>query len=262
MAATDFTDNTTVVLSAWLDDVDQVVYEQHGVGKTTVASATTPDIFAATVGNFIDYTGTTTCTGFTAAVSAGSHRVLYCAGAAVFTAGANLLIDGVASGSNLTCVAGDILDVVANTTTQFKITRRTIFSIGTWTPAITFDTPGNVAVTYTTQTGYYTKIGRLVTATYIVQTSSFTHTTAAGTLFLTGLPYASSADKSGIGACYFRGITMAGYTQIAAYANSTDTKLAFMASGSGVANTVVGAVEVPTGGTVNLSGTISYFTTS
>ncbi len=124
MSSIDFTDNTTVVPAAWLDDVDAVVYEQTGVGKTTVASATTPDIFAVTTGRLIDYTGTATCTGFVAAVSAGSHRTLYCAGAAVFTAGANLLIDGVASGSNLTCVAGDILDVLANTTTQFQISRR------------------------------------------------------------------------------------------------------------------------------------------
>ena len=126
MSSIDFTDNTTVVPAAWLDDVDAVVYEQTGVGKTTVASATTPDIFAVTVGRLIDYTGTATCTGFVAAVSAGSERILYCADAAVFTAGANLLIDQVGSGSSLTCVAGDILDVVAITTTQWKITKRTL----------------------------------------------------------------------------------------------------------------------------------------
>lgn len=129
MASTDFTDNTTVVPASWLDDIDAVVYEQTGVGKTTIASAATPDIFAVTTGHLIDYTGTATCTGFVAAVSAGSHRTLYCAGAAVFTAGANLLIDGITSGSNLTCVAGDILEVVANTTTQFKITKRTLREI-------------------------------------------------------------------------------------------------------------------------------------
>ena len=125
MSSIDFTDNTTVVPAAWLDDVDAAIYEQTGVGKTTVASATTPDIFAVTTGRLIDYTGTATCTGFVAAVSAGSERTLYCADAAVFTAGTNLLIDGVATGSNLTCVAADILDVVAITTTQWKITKRT-----------------------------------------------------------------------------------------------------------------------------------------
>ena len=33
---------------------------------------------------------------------------------------------------------------------------------GTWTPTITFATPGNLSVAYTTQSGSYTKIGRMV----------------------------------------------------------------------------------------------------
>lgn len=89
---------------------------------TTVASAATPDIFATTVGNLIDYTGTSTCTGFVAAPQAGASRTLVCAGAAVFTAGANMLIDGVPSGSNFTAVAGDKVTVYAVTTTQFRLT--------------------------------------------------------------------------------------------------------------------------------------------
>lgn len=90
--------------------------------KTTIASATTPDIFATTVGNTIDYTGTAICTGFAAAPQAGCQRTLVCAGAAVFTAGANMLIDGVASGQNFTAAAGDKIHVIAVTTTQFCLT--------------------------------------------------------------------------------------------------------------------------------------------
>lgn len=89
---------------------------------TTVASAATPDIFAITVGNLIDYTGTTICTGFVAAPQAGAERTLVCAAAAVFTAGANMLIDGVASGAKLTCAAGDKVLVRAVSTTQFRLT--------------------------------------------------------------------------------------------------------------------------------------------
>lgn len=88
---------------------------------TTVASATTPDIFASLVGAVVDYTGTATCTGFVAAPKAGIQRTLVCAGAAVFTAGANMLIDGVSSGSNFTASAGDKLYVIAVTTTQFRV---------------------------------------------------------------------------------------------------------------------------------------------
>lgn len=89
--------------------------------KTTVASAASPDIWTGT-GNLIDYTGTVTATSFAAAPQAGAKRMIVCAGAAVFTAGANLIIGGVASGSNLTCVANTLLDVVALTTTQFLLT--------------------------------------------------------------------------------------------------------------------------------------------
>jgi hypothetical protein len=87
---------------------------------TTVASATTPNIWAST-GNVIDYTGTTTATGFATAPQAGARRTLICAGASVFTAGANMLINGVSSGNNYTAAAGDQITVTAVTTTQFRL---------------------------------------------------------------------------------------------------------------------------------------------
>lgn len=90
--------------------------------RATVASAaTTADIWGA-AGNVIDWTGTTTCTGFPAAPQAGASRLLVTAGAAPFTAGANMLIDGVASGNTYTCAAGDKVTVTAKTTTQFELT--------------------------------------------------------------------------------------------------------------------------------------------
>ena len=94
-----------------------------GINKklTIVASAATPDIFAITVGNTIDYTGTETATGFTASPQAGAQRTLVCAAAAVFTAGANMLITGVISGANFTAAANDIIDVYAITTTLFHL---------------------------------------------------------------------------------------------------------------------------------------------
>ena len=89
--------------------------------RVTVASAaTTADIWTP-FGNQIDWTGTTTCTSFPAAPQAGAERVLICAGAAPFTAGANMLISGYASGKTLTCAANDIVIVMAVTTTQFKL---------------------------------------------------------------------------------------------------------------------------------------------
>lgn len=91
--------------------------------RATVASAaTTADIWSA-LGNQINFTGTATVTGFPAAPQAGASRELICAGACVFTAGANMLIDGVDSGSSVTCAANDTVIVRAVTLTQFKLTR-------------------------------------------------------------------------------------------------------------------------------------------
>ena len=91
--------------------------------RATVAShATTADIWGA-AGNQIDWTGTATTTIFPNAPQAGAERVLICAGACSFTAGANMLIDGVASAATVTCAANDQMIVRAVSTTQFKLSR-------------------------------------------------------------------------------------------------------------------------------------------
>jgi hypothetical protein len=130
---------------------------------TTVAASTTPDIFNAATAQ-INYTGTTTATGFVAALSAGEHeRWLYCAGAAVFTAGANLLIDGVTSGNNLVCTAGDILRIAALSTTQFRISKISSTSaiVATATLATTATTATNLlgGTVQGTQLGFQTGAG-------------------------------------------------------------------------------------------------------
>lgn len=96
---------------------------QNFARATVASAATTADIWAAS-GNQIDFTGTATVTGFPAASQAGSSRELICAGACSFTAGANMLIDGVASGSTVTCAANDVMIVRAVTLSQFRLTRQ------------------------------------------------------------------------------------------------------------------------------------------
>lgn len=112
----------TTFIHTLLDDVDAATARATlGIEcLTTLASAATPNIWTATC-NVINYTGTTTATGFTAAPQAGARRTLVCAGAAPFTAGANMLIDGALSGETLTFAVGDKLHVTAVSTTQFRI---------------------------------------------------------------------------------------------------------------------------------------------
>lgn len=86
----------------------------------SVASAASPDIWAGN-GNVLHITGTVAVTGFPAAPQAGSSRRLICDAAVPFTAGANMVITGVASGSSIITAAGDIVDVLADTAVLFRL---------------------------------------------------------------------------------------------------------------------------------------------
>ena len=126
-------------------------------------------------------------------------------------------------------------------------------------PEITFATPGDLSVAYTFNIGHATRIGRLVTVQFLIQTSSFTHTTASGNLRVTGLPF-NQAVVVAVGQCgvEFQGITKAGYTSISAVVVQNANYMQFKASGSGVASAFVTAADMPSGGSVRIVGTISY----
>jgi hypothetical protein len=133
---------------------------------------------------------------------------------------------------------------------------------GSWTPVLTFATPGNLAVTYTNQVGRYVRHRELVTIFGTIVTASFTHTTASGDLQVTGIPYPHQGGASGfmsVGAVIWGGITKANYTQVnARIAAALPSIVDFNASGSGVAAGNVLAANMPTGGTVVLIFTITY----
>lgn len=131
---------------------------------------------------------------------------------------------------------------------------------GTWTPVLTFATPGDVSVTYSEQIGDYVKIGKLVLATFNITTSAFTHTTASGLCNVTGLPFQAGGTSpmrmmSGLN---WAGITKANYTDICARVDSGNSLVVLGASGSGQAISTVSAADMPTGGTVVLRGTVTY----
>jgi len=133
---------------------------------------------------------------------------------------------------------------------------------GTWTPTLTFATPGNLSVAYSLRSGIYTKIGRLVFAEITLTTSTFTHTTASGICFITGLPYpAAELRQFSRGAVGWSGITKANYTDVNFSIdsfNGINSKIALVISGSGQPVANVTAADMPTGGTVNLTGSLIY----
>lgn len=131
---------------------------------------------------------------------------------------------------------------------------------GTWTPVFTFATPGNLSVSYSVQVGFYTRIGNLVTAGFLITTSAFTHTTASGTAQITGLPFTSAnvANQNVYGPAFWQGITKASYTNVMARLAANSNIIDFGIAGSGQTGTVVAFGDMPTGGSVALHGTLSF----
>jgi hypothetical protein len=130
----------------------------------------------------------------------------------------------------------------------------------TWTPAITFATPGDLSVSYSAQVGTGTKVGRLVHMTIDISTSAFTHTTASGSLNITGSPF-TSLNVTGLtprGDCAWQGITKANYTHahFALAANSSTILVQMAGSGQNLAS--VAAADMPTGGSVILRGNLTF----
>lgn len=72
---------------------------------------------------------------------------------------------------------------------------RPVNEVGTWTPAVSFATPGDLSVTYSVQSGRYRKYGRLLWVDFRLQTSAFTFTTASSSFLVTGLPFTIGASS-------------------------------------------------------------------
>lgn len=137
------------------------------------------------------------------------------------------------------------------------------YAEGNWTPTLTFVTPGDLTVVYAanSQLGTYTKIGRIVIATFNITTSTFTHTTASGNCLITGLPFTSASATGrtfGGSLVSWQGITKAGFTQIEPRMGANQTQIALIAMASGVSAATVAAADMPTGGAVSLRGNILF----
>lgn len=159
--------------------------------------------------------------------------------------------------------SGKGIDFSANTNASGMTSELlTWYEEGTWTPTVTFSTPGDLAVTYNTnqRQGIYTRIGNRVFIVFAVGTSSFTYTTASGNLQITGLPFAAKVDAGiqNIGSTVWGGITKAGYTQVVPRVNQNTSLIDFIASGSGVVQGNVTSADVLTTSTVVLRGTLIY----
>lgn len=131
-------------------------------------------------------------------------------------------------------------------------------SASTWTPTITFATPGDLSVAYTTQSGIYVKIGDMVFASFSIQTSTFTHTTASGDCRIGGFPFSSKDAGPWTCGARWRGITKANFTDVNIFMGNNVTYATVYMSGSGQIAIDVRPADMPTAGTVVFIGTMIY----
>jgi len=160
-----------------------------------------------------------------------------------------------ASGSGITFPATQSASSNANTLDDYEE--------GTWTPALA----GTSAVTYSNQEGRYTKVGRLVTITMLIQPASVTYVSSTAQLKITGLPFtpvAMSYDSANSwGAVAASGLAYSGSgndqsataTSAVAYVTSTP-ELKVVAVGQGTRG-VVNNSAFP--GSSVFETTITYF---
>lgn len=135
-----------------------------------------------------------------------------------------------------------------------------VYTEGTWTPTMAFATPGDSNIVLSSQIGHYTRIGRWVYLTFQLITSTFTHTTASGNLTISGLPFtANSALNHRGGAVVWQGITKANYSEVIPSVVGNTTTMALNLCGSGQSATAVTNSDMPSGGSVILSGSAMYF---
>jgi hypothetical protein len=136
---------------------------------------------------------------------------------------------------------------------------------GTWTPVLTFTTPGDLNPVYTYQTGVYRKIGSMVYVDFAIAITgaNWVYSTSSGSALITGLPYsAPNAQNQGAGdLSSWEGITLAaGYTQVIVQNRTNTSQLYIVANGSTKNQAVLGTAALPSGTGKYIYGSICYIT--
>ena len=131
------------------------------------------------------------------------------------------------------------------------------YDVGTWIPNIAFaGGNGDLVKAFSTQTGNFIRIGTMCLCAFQLNTSTWTWTTAAGALRITGLPFIRNSPSGYPGLLVFQGLTKAGYTEFVTSTSNGNSFFTIGASGSGVVTTSVQAADLPSGTPQILLGTV------
>lgn len=170
----------------------------------------------------------------------------------LFTATGNQFSEILAVNKGLLFPATQVASSDANTLDDYEE--------GTWTPTFSFVTNGNLSFSYTARAGTYIKIGKSVTVSFFVQGTP-THTTASGTMRITGLPFASDSISDGFwfGAMQHQFLAAGTPTDIVSrISNGGLSFIELISSTSGAGAVGLSHLHFTSGVLIQMLGTITY----
>lgn len=131
-------------------------------------------------------------------------------------------------------------------------------ALQSFTPVVTFATPGDLSIAYTTQIGRTSRIGKLVVLNFAVAFTP-TFTSSSGHLLVQGFPWAPVVFTTGVGQIVGTGVTWpAGRTMFHSIINGANIEGRF--SGSAVGVSALAASNIASGVSCVFSGTLAYLT--
>lgn len=143
------------------------------------------------------------------------------------------------------------------TTADLTVSNSSTFPSGTWTPVVTFATPGDLSVIYTVQTGDWEQIGNRIHLTFSLSFTP-TFTTASGAFRIDGIP--ANAVAASVGGGVFLSLNAAfvwtGFTSLNLFLGATNL-LTVLKTGPSLTSAAT-TTSLPTGVAQVLTGSIWY----
>lgn len=170
--------------------------------------------------------------------------------------GNSVLSIGIQGSATFTCIA------ITGTTAASWLVSTTNNGFSSWTPTVTFSTPGNLSVSYSAQSGSYFIVGKFCWINLDLRFTP-TYTTSSGTLIVQGFPLTlQNLSNPGYGGILVQNGFPGGVVAAFPYPASTTfivpqipggtSNMVLGAMGSGTDISLLGTVQFP-------SGTARYF---
>lgn len=200
-----------------------------------------------TLSNCTLVNGTTTGTITYGGTQVGSKAIL----SSTLTMGDNVVQGTAAKGFNFT----------ANTPAAGKTSQLlNWYEEGTWTPVVSFTTPGDLTVVHSVQQGHYVRIGNLVTFTFRLNTSTFTYTTASGAMVISGLPFTAISTSPGRGSVKIDGWNAASISTMGIEVGVSTSTINIFTSKTAASSAQLNQGNFTSATNIGVWGTASYFT--